>query len=189
MTGSNIAAAINAAHDQVEASKREAVKHAIDCGRLLIEAKATAKHGEWDAWVSQHCSFSMRTAQLYMKAFRHVGDDPLKAQRVADMSLRDLAAFMAQPIADEVAGRRLANMWDSSDQRVKAGFAMSLYDAGQITFPTLQAMLTAAGLTSDKATANLVAAIKAHVPAEHWPAVADNFAKAGSPQIVKALSA
>ena len=34
---SNIAGAINAAHEKVEQSKRQGVKYAIECGRLLAE--------------------------------------------------------------------------------------------------------------------------------------------------------
>ncbi|MER8745838.1 DUF3102 domain-containing protein [Mesorhizobium sp. M1004] len=89
--GSNIAVAINAAHASVEQAKREGVRHVIECGRLLQQAKTTQPHGQWDAWVSDNCSFSMRTAQLYMKVAKHVGDDPAKAQRVADLNLRVLA--------------------------------------------------------------------------------------------------
>ena len=55
--GSNIAAAINAAHASVEQAKREGVRHAIECGRLLHEAKATVTHGQWDAWVRSSVRF------------------------------------------------------------------------------------------------------------------------------------
>src|SRR5688500_15552821 len=100
-TGSNIAAAINAAHASVEQAKRDGVKHAIECGRLLSEAKATVAHGEWNAWVAGNCTFSMRTAQLYMKVAAYVGTDPAKAQRVADLSLRDIARLISRPTIDD----------------------------------------------------------------------------------------
>ena len=98
--GSNFAAAINAAHASVEQAKRDGVRHAIECGRLLQQAKATVAHGQSDAWVSKQCSFSMRTAQLYMRVAKHVGDDPAKAQRVADLSLREIGrALSDRPVS------------------------------------------------------------------------------------------
>ncbi len=45
MTTSNIAIAINAAHDRVEIRKREGTESAMEAGRLLIEAKSTVAHG------------------------------------------------------------------------------------------------------------------------------------------------
>ncbi|MCJ2144715.1 hypothetical protein [Methylobacterium sp. E-066] len=49
MTHSNIAGAINAAHAGVEAAKREGARYAVECGRLLDQAKETGPHGGWDA--------------------------------------------------------------------------------------------------------------------------------------------
>ncbi|MER8810433.1 DUF3102 domain-containing protein [Mesorhizobium australicum] len=124
-TGSNIAVAINAAHDAVERSKREAIGHARECGRLLTEAKATVEHGKWAAWVGEQCAFSMRTAQLYMKAAAYVGDDPAKAQRVADLNLRDLAAFIAErPAADKLLDLGVENADEFSEEDQKALLAM-----------------------------------------------------------------
>jgi hypothetical protein len=86
---SNIATAINAAHAGLEAAKSEAVQCAAECGKLLAEAKATVPHGKWDTWVKEHCAFSPRTAQLYMRLARFLeGASPAEAQRVADLSLR-----------------------------------------------------------------------------------------------------
>ena len=90
MTTSNIAAAINAAHDKVETAKREGTLYAIEAGRLLIEAKATVAHGSWNDWLKANVNFSPRTARLYMQAHRYVGTDPAKRQRAADMSLREI---------------------------------------------------------------------------------------------------
>jgi hypothetical protein len=49
------------------------VVHAIEYGRLLSEAKATVQHGQWDNWIRVNCSFAARTAQLYMRAHKHLG--------------------------------------------------------------------------------------------------------------------
>lgn len=61
------AEAINAAHRAAQASVGEAVTQAIRAGQLLIEQKARLPHGQFGAWVNQHCMFSERTARLYMR--------------------------------------------------------------------------------------------------------------------------
>lgn len=94
---SNIAGAINAAHEAVESAKRQVAASARECGRLLAEAKETVAHGGWDAWVQEHCRFSLRTAQLYMRIYRETKDDDAKAQRVADLSIREIARELATP--------------------------------------------------------------------------------------------
>ena len=98
---SNIAGAINAAHEAVETAKRQVAASARECGRLLAEAKETVAHGGWDAWVQEHCRFSMRTAQLYMRIYRETKDDDAKAQRVADLSIREIARELATPRAPQ----------------------------------------------------------------------------------------
>jgi hypothetical protein len=52
-----------------------AADHAIAAGHALIEAKALVAHGEWLAWVKEHCGFSERTAQIYMR-LAEKGVDP-----------------------------------------------------------------------------------------------------------------
>src|SRR4051812_31116131 len=58
-----LAGRINEAHDRAESAFRSAVEHAIEAGRLLVEAKGEVPHGGWLAWVRDNCSFSERTAR------------------------------------------------------------------------------------------------------------------------------
>lgn len=45
-----------------------AITHAHQCGTLLCKAKGEIEHGDWLAWLEQHCpDVSERTAQNYMK--------------------------------------------------------------------------------------------------------------------------
>jgi hypothetical protein len=162
-TKSNIAAAINAAHVGVEAGKREGTRFAIEAGRLLSQARDTVPHGGWDAWIKANCTMSPRTAQLYMKLARHVGGDPAKARRVADLSLRDAAREIAkprvpsQPSARDVADTsELLALWGESSPTVRRRFAQMLHDDGQITPGLRDALLAAADLTPEQATQNLV---------------------------------
>jgi hypothetical protein len=141
---SNIAAMVNAEHAAVESAKRQGVRHAIECGRLLSEAKATSPHGQWDEWVKDNCNFSARTAQLYMRVFRHVGDDPAKAQRVADLSLREIAKMISTPGDKPKAKRELTReeradldkllaLWYAAPVPWRIGFTDELLKRGEIT--------------------------------------------------------
>jgi hypothetical protein len=90
----DFASAICAEHDAAQASARDAVAHAIRAGELLIDAKASLKHGEFNAWLAANVTFSERTARGYM---RLAGLDEAKRQRVADMSLRGALRSLSTP--------------------------------------------------------------------------------------------
>ena len=95
----DLAERINEAHRQCEESARSAVQHAVSAGELLNEAKTQCPHGEWQKWVADHCTFSERTAQLYQRVARELPKlAEAKAQRVADLSLRETVKLLAGPI-------------------------------------------------------------------------------------------
>jgi len=146
MTQSNIAGAINAAHAGVEAAKREGARYAVECGRLLAQAKETVPHGGWDAWLRLNTTVSPRTAQLYMRIARHVEDDPAKAQRVAGLSVREAAAEATGPKRASAARKpmppevehdftELMKVWDEAKDKPhwKEAFARELHYRGDIT--------------------------------------------------------
>jgi Protein of unknown function (DUF3102) len=82
----NLATRIKAAH----AAVGSAMRHAIEAGQLLIEAKKQVPHGAWLSWLEQKCEMRERTAQAYMRIARQLEQlDDAKAQRVADLSFRD----------------------------------------------------------------------------------------------------
>jgi hypothetical protein len=80
-----LAAEINKSHACVEQTFRDGVAHAIRAGELLIEAKASVPHGQWDKWLKANITFRPRTARVYMQI---AALDPEKRQRVADLPLR-----------------------------------------------------------------------------------------------------
>ena len=82
----SLAPSIIAEHREAEHDMRSAVRHAIRCGELLIEAKAGLKHGEWEAWIEANLRFKASTVRGYM---RLASLDPAKRQHVADLSLRE----------------------------------------------------------------------------------------------------
>ncbi len=47
----DLAARINAAHEEVKNSIRRGAEHAIKAGRLLLEAKANVGHGNFLKWI------------------------------------------------------------------------------------------------------------------------------------------
>jgi hypothetical protein len=102
-----LAVEIRAEHDAAQGAWRTAVEHAINCGRLLLEAKAQLSHGEWGRWLEENFPASRRTAQGYMQLAREAAD----ARRVADLgvrgALKEIATATKVPCPD--CGRRVAS--------------------------------------------------------------------------------
>src|SRR5688572_29403090 len=77
---------LNEHHAMAQKQIRGALDNALECGRLLCEAKSECPHGSWSVWLKRNCpKISDRTAQLYMRLHRHAPQ--LKAQHVADLTL------------------------------------------------------------------------------------------------------
>jgi hypothetical protein len=93
VTAANLATPICAEHEAARTSVRQAVAHAIRAGELLLQAKAQLEHGAFGPWLAANVGFSERTARGYM---RLAGLDESKRQRVADLSLREALASLAQ---------------------------------------------------------------------------------------------
>ena len=61
----------NAEHGQAHAAAKTAIENAIECGRLLLEAKSQVAHGEWLPWIEANLSFGPRQAQKYIRLADH----------------------------------------------------------------------------------------------------------------------
>ena len=106
----DLATAINTQHQAVETSLRSAVEHATKAGDLLLQAKASVKHGEWLPWLSANCSMSERTARNYMRLAKELPKlDDEKRQRVADLPMRE---------ALQVVGKVKTEAWPSEPSAV-----------------------------------------------------------------------
>jgi Protein of unknown function (DUF3102) len=90
-----LARRINAAHSKMQAAMKSGLGHAIEAGRLLIEAKAAVDHGDWLHWLDQNCTVSPRTASAYMRVARHIPKLEAKSAAVADLTLRNALSKMA----------------------------------------------------------------------------------------------
>jgi len=85
----HLAEEINAEHAAAEETLRAGLGHAKRAGELLLQAKDLVPHGGWLPWMKDHCAFSGRTAQNYMRVAREWDAIQAKTQRVADLSYRD----------------------------------------------------------------------------------------------------
>lgn len=62
---------INLEHRLANSKASEAVQHALNCGLMLSQVKASLAHGEWLPWLKQQqesglIGFSHKTATKYM---------------------------------------------------------------------------------------------------------------------------
>jgi phage N-6-adenine-methyltransferase len=83
--------------EAVDGALGKAVQHAINAGKLLIEARRRLKiqHGEWGPWLEANCPLSERTAQEYMRLAREAANP----QRAADLergSIRQALQLMSK---------------------------------------------------------------------------------------------
>jgi len=92
----SIAVDIRLEHDLCRKSIAEGLQHAINAGELLLRAKELCPHGTWGAWLRDNCNVSERTAQTYMRVARGLPVLEAKAQRVADLSLRDAVEILEE---------------------------------------------------------------------------------------------
>jgi hypothetical protein len=96
--GDGLTAAIRQEHEAASTAARSALQHALECGRLLAEAKQAIPHGSWEAYVKDACSIAPRTASLYLRLHRHRDRLPNR-QRAADLSVRQAARLLERPRA------------------------------------------------------------------------------------------
>jgi hypothetical protein len=90
----DLTADIIAAHEAAFAAADDAVRKAIQCGELLLKAKAEVQHGDFGAFCKA-LPFGERMAQRYMQAASWTKSNPT---RVSEMgSLRGLLTTAAPP--------------------------------------------------------------------------------------------
>jgi Protein of unknown function (DUF3102) len=58
---------INREHELCQRAYGDALAHAIEAGRLLLDVKAELAHGRFMAWIERHFAGSQRTANVYMQ--------------------------------------------------------------------------------------------------------------------------
>jgi len=97
----DLAARINAAHEEVKNSIRRGAEHAIKAGQLLLQAKETVGHGVFLEWVGEHCTCTPRTAQLYMKLAKEKDKLGSNAKSISYLTLTE-AMEMLGPLKQKL---------------------------------------------------------------------------------------
>ena len=87
-------------HAKVISSAQVTIEHAHSVGKKLKEAKDLVGHGEWKTWVTDNCSFSIRTAQNYMRITSKWGKLEAKAPRTALLSIGRALDELAEPAVE-----------------------------------------------------------------------------------------
>jgi len=92
----DLAGRINEEHRLCESALRSGLGHALEAGRLLLQAKKLCGHGLWDGWLTDSFEGSDRTARAYMRVAR---EWPKLAdrfrQRVADLTFSGALRVLA----------------------------------------------------------------------------------------------
>jgi hypothetical protein len=101
----DLAQEIRFCHDQVVKNLERGLGWAFQVGqRLLWVKERVCRHGEFEDWVREHCPFSVRTAQKYMKLVRDWERLP-KAPHEALLDYNALLGYR-QDDAGDGAGKR-----------------------------------------------------------------------------------
>jgi hypothetical protein len=97
----DLADRINVEHAAAVGALVSWLDHAIKAGKLLTEAKDSLQHGQWIDWVNDHCTVSIRMAQIYMQLVKY---EPLltsaKANCISYMSIDDAIRLVREAEKD-----------------------------------------------------------------------------------------
>ena len=98
---------INEEHKACTEAAQKGIQHALNAGRLLLDAKAQCEHGTWGKWLGDNFDGSDRTARLYMQiADRWPEIESSKMATVANLGIRGVLESLAKPPPD-----REATIW------------------------------------------------------------------------------
>jgi len=105
-------------HNQASLKASEAIFHAKEAGRLLIELKAKLVHGEFGKWIADNLNVSKRQAQRYMETAQ--GKKP-KPEDKSDMVSHFPAKKQKKakpPLWTPKAGFAYSGIWDGGSYSV-----------------------------------------------------------------------
>jgi hypothetical protein len=96
---SALAKEINAKLASMLSSARTTLQRAIEVGELLNEAKGRVGHGNFEAWVADHCQLSYRSARRYMKLAtdREKIEQQTKVANVASLNVAGAQRLLSPP--------------------------------------------------------------------------------------------
>ena len=107
MRPADLARAINDKLSQMIASARTTLQRAIEIGELLVIAKERVGHGNFEAWVTDHCQLSYRSARRYMTLARDRTEIEAQAKmaHVANLNVTTAQRLLAPPKKQEGSGQ------------------------------------------------------------------------------------
>jgi hypothetical protein len=82
----DLAARIRQEHKAGLIAIKRGLAHAVEAGRLLVEAKAQLPHGQWLPWLREQCGVPERSAQRYMELAAYAAEP--KSDNLADLAMR-----------------------------------------------------------------------------------------------------
>jgi hypothetical protein len=112
---SDLAVQINERHHLCETAMNGGLQHALEAGRLLLEAKKQCQHGTWLPWLKKTFQGSKRTAQAYLRLHREYPQLKQKTQRVALLSFRQAIVNVAndvQIVAKSANPHKVIDVWE-----------------------------------------------------------------------------
>nr|WP_181374943.1 DUF3102 domain-containing protein [Polaromonas sp. H8N]AWD72268.1 hypothetical protein pH8NP1_p007 [Polaromonas sp. H8N] len=122
-------------HHQAGIKAAEAIFHAKEAGRLLVEIKAALPHGEFGKWMDDNLNVTSRQAQRYMEAAR--GKKPEAPDAKGDKDKTDIKSQLPKlteipkltkplklppPVWQPKDGFSYSGVWDSASYFVGAVF-------------------------------------------------------------------
>lgn len=97
---------IEAAYAASVRSARTTIAHAVECGKLLLEAKAGVPHGYWLNWVEANLTIDERTARRFMRLAR-LGPELANRSSMTDLETITAAlALFAEPKSERTQAAR-----------------------------------------------------------------------------------
>ena len=85
---------VNREHRHAQSAARQAVKHAVEAGELLLKVKEAVGHGNFTKWIEKNFEGSPRQARRYMKLAdaahqKRIDSDEVSSMTEAENMLRD----------------------------------------------------------------------------------------------------
>ena len=92
----NLARRVNVAFRESRRAFRRSIEQAIECGKLLIEAKELVRHGNWIIWLEVNTEVSPRTAQKLIRLARNQDAIMANAPDRAHLAINSALELIAQ---------------------------------------------------------------------------------------------
>jgi hypothetical protein len=85
----DLAVQIRAADKKSLEAFRKGTEYAIECGKVLVEAKllCEANNKEWIKWINDNCRFKEDTAEDYMRLYRKTKDNPKLREQILQLGI------------------------------------------------------------------------------------------------------